>query len=204
MILGVTGCPGSGKSVLAAVMVERGWVLIDADRVGKDVVERDVVMLGELARIFGADILGPEGKLDRRLLARRAFSSPENTRLLNGVVHPALVRNILGMIGIRRDSGENTVVDCALIFEWGIEGSFDRVLCVRAEEDRRRNRLALRDGRSTEDIDRLFSSQLPEREKIMRSDIVLANNGTQSELAAYGFMIAELPHFLRESGSWEK
>jgi dephospho-CoA kinase len=204
MILGVTGCPGSGKSVLAAAMAERGWTLIDADRVGKEVVERDPPMLGELARTFGADILGPEGTLDRRLLARRAFSSPENTRLLNGVVHPVLVRRILGLIELRRTSGENVVVDCALIYEWGIERNFDRVLCVRADEDMRRCRLASRDGRSPEEIDRLFASQFPEREKVLRADIVLANNGTRKELAAYGFMLAGLPYFLRESGSWEK
>ena len=204
MILGVTGCPGSGKSVLAASMAERGWILIDADRAGKDVVERDDVILGELSRIFGADILGPEGKLDRRLLARRAFSSPENTRLLNGVVHPALIRRILGMIDLRREAGENAVVDCALIYEWGIEKNFDRVLCVRADEDIRRSRLTSRDNRSPEEIERLFLSQIPEREKVLRADIVLANNGTWEELAAYGLMLAELPHFLRENGSWKK
>ncbi len=201
MILGLTGCPGSGKSVLASVLVERGWALIDADRVGKDVVERDARTLAELVSIFGTDILDPAGKLDRRLLARRAFSSPENTRLLNGAVHPVLIRTILGMIDLRRESGEDVVVDCALIYEWGIERHFDRVLCVRADEDIRRSRLALRDGRSPDEIGRLFSSQIPEREKVLRADIVLANNGTRMELAAYGLMIAELPHFLRESGA---
>lgn len=204
MILGVTGCPGSGKSILVRVMADHGWILIDADRVGKDVVEQDIVMLGNLARIFGVDIIGSDKKLDRRLLAQRAFSGPEKTRLLNEVVHPVLIQKILEMIDFRRKTGENVVVDCALIYEWGIEKIFDRVVCVRADENLRRNRLVVRDGRSPEEIDRMFSIQLPEKEKAIQADIVLTNNGTREELAAYGLMLGDLPRFLRESEPWKK
>lgn len=204
MILGVTGCPGSGKSILAAVMSERGWKLIDADRVGRDIVERDAGMREDLSRAFGADIIGVEGALNRRLLARRAFSSPENTRRLNSLVHPALTRHILEMIETERKSGGNTVLDCALIYEWEIGKSLDHVLCVRADKDIRRKRLMIRDGRTPEEIDRLFSIQLPEREKVLRADIVVSNNGNTDELAAYGLMLAELPNFLRESVLWKR
>jgi len=192
MILGITGCPGSGKSVLAKAVASRGWVLVDADIVGRDVVEQDKEMLDELARIFGADILGPEGKLDRRLLARRAFSTPEETRKLNGVVHPALMGKIAGIIGKLRSEGRNAVVDCALIYEWNIERLFDRVVCVRADEKLRKRRLMERDGRSEEEIERMFSAQLPESVKVRKADIVFSNNLDIESITSYGFMLGEL------------
>jgi dephospho-CoA kinase len=167
------------------------------------VVEWDIVILGNLARIFGVDIIGSDKKLDRRLLARRAFSSPEKTRLLNEAVHPQLIGRILEMITFHRNTGGNTIVDCALIYEWGIEKNFDRIICVRADEAIRRSRLTVRDNRSPEEIDRLFSVQLPEDEKVLKADIVFANNGSREELTAYGLMIGDMPRFLRESETWE-
>jgi dephospho-CoA kinase len=204
MILGITGCPGSGKSELVRVIAEQGWTLVNADRMGKELVEENTEILAELSRLFGSDIIGPGKILDRRLLARRAFSSPENTGKLNRVVHPALIRKISETIAALRMDKENTVVDCALIFEWKIEDMFDYIVCVRAEEEIRRKRLRERDHRSPEDIDRLFNAQLPEREKTLRSHIVLANNDSLKEIVIYGLMLAELPTFGNEAEEWLK
>jgi dephospho-CoA kinase len=203
MILGVTGCPGSGKSILAGILVEKGWILIDADRIGKEVVEQGTSMLTKLADIFGKDILNSDGKLNRRLLAQRAFSNPENTRLLNGVVHPELIRVIVNTIHQKKSAEVNIIVDCALIFEWGLERNFDRTICIRADEQLRKNRLMVRDGRSPEEIERMFASQLPEKEKVLKADIVLANNGTREELRAYGLMLNELPQLLKNRENYE-
>lgn len=200
MILGITGCPGSGKSVLAKVIASRGWMLIDADLVGREVVEEDEDMLRELARIFGRDILGKDGKLDRRLLARKAFATNENTRKLNRVVHPVLVRRITEKIRDERNAGTHAVVDCALIYEWGIEGLFDLVVCIRADESIRKKRLMERDGRSDEEVERMFSAQLPETVKVQKADIVLTNKDTPENMVIYGLMLADLPRYFREGG----
>ncbi len=202
MILGVTGCPGSGKSVLARVIAGRGWKLVDADILGKELVEGSVAILTELARIFGQDIIGHDGKLDRRLLARRAFASAGSTAMLNHAVHPTLIRKTVETIESLRSAGTNTVVDCALIFEWEIKSRFDRIVCVRADEATRRKRLMERDHRTPEDIDRLFSAQLSENTKVLKSHIALANNGPIEDIAAYGFMLAELPQYENEGKEW--
>ncbi|MDP2982117.1 MAG: dephospho-CoA kinase [Candidatus Latescibacter sp.] len=200
MILGITGCPGSGKSVLAKVIASRGWMLIDADLVGREVVEEDGDMRRELARIFGRDILGKDGKLDRRLLARKAFATHENTLKLNRVVHPVLVRRITEKIRDERNAGTHAVVDCALIYEWGIEGLFDLVVCIRADESLRKKRLMERDGRSDEEVERMFSAQLPEPLKVLKADIVLSNNDKPESMVIYGLMLADLPRYFREGG----
>ena len=198
MILGLTGCPGSGKSLLAGVLGGLGWTVVDADLIGRGVVEDDPGIRADLAREFGDDILDGGGVLDRPLLAGRAFSSRERTDRLNRIVHPALLAALAERIAGLRKSGANAVVDCALVFEWGIEEFFDAVVCVTAGKETRLRRLMERDGRVREDVERLMSAQFPEAEKARRADIVLANKGSIERFRAFGFMIAALPECLEK------
>ncbi len=204
MILGLTGCPGSGKSLVAAILTGRGWALVDADRIGREVVADDPSVMVELAAAFGQDVVGPDGVLDRRLVARRAFSSVEGTERLNRAVHPALINRLAETAWVLRSRGIDGVVDCALIFEWGMEAFFDMVVCVTAHVETRARRLKERDGRTEEEIERLFSAQLPESEKARRADMVFANDGPMERLAAFGYMIAGLPSCMEEGRIWLK
>jgi dephospho-CoA kinase len=204
MILGVTGCPGSGKSDLAKVIASKGWKLIDADLVARVLVEQDRDILEELSMVFGADILGQDFKLNRRLLAQRAFADSESTHKLNNIVHPVLVGRISDLIREGRNTRSHTVIDCALIYEWGIERLFDLVVCVRADESLRKKRLMIRDSRTDEEIKRIFSAQLPEEIKVRKADIVLTNNGYIENLKVYGLMFAELPGLDKEGVFYKK
>jgi dephospho-CoA kinase len=193
MMLGLTGCPGSGKTVVAKVLDGRGWQVIDADLVGKDVIAGDNNVIESLSREFGHDIVKPDGTLDRRLLARRAFATAEETAVLNAIVHPALTAHIRDLIADKRNAGSNTVVDCALIYEWGIDNLLDLVVCVHADPELRMNRIMKRDGRTREEIERLFAAQLTEAVKMSRADLVLANNGTEERLESLALLLDCLP-----------
>ena len=195
MILGITGCPGSGKSMLTDVLVQREWILIDADELGREVVEFNPDVLDELKKSFGSDIINTEGRLDRRLLAARAFAKPEKTKLLNNIVHPRLIRRLKERIENERERNTNSVVDCALIFEWGIEKLFDMVVCVSADESLRKKRLMTRDTRSLPEIEDLFAAQLPECEKMRKADIVIKNNNSVEKLKMFGMLLADLPRY---------
>ena len=199
MIIGITGCPGSGKSILAAVIAEQGWVLIDADNLGREVIENDSSILNELSEAFGKDIMDSDGKLNRHLVAKRAFSNPENNQKLNKIVHPSLINRLKSRITELRTEKTDVVVDCALIFEWGIESLFDVVVCVQAHEHIRKERLAKRNGRSSEDIEDIFSAQLPESEKVKKADIVFANNSSIDIIRVYGLMLSELPRYFDDN-----
>ncbi|MCE5251761.1 dephospho-CoA kinase [bacterium] len=192
MIIGLTGCPGSGKSFLASEFEKHGWIVVDADKIGREIVENDQEILGKLAHVFGSDIIGPDGRLQRRVLAKRAFSGPEQTRKLNQIVHPLLILKIKEHVLALRSSGRDAVVDCALIFEWGIGNIFDKVVCVAADEDIRRKRLIRRDGRTSLEIDDLFAAQLSEEEKIRRADIVVQNNGSDDSLPDFGGILTHI------------
>ena len=195
MIIGLTGCPGSGKSVLAAELVKNGWLLVDADDMGREVVEEDPAVLTGLIDAFGRDIVNSDGVLLRRVLGKRAFADPVKTRKLNDIVHPRLIRSLREKVRSLQHSGNNTVVDCALIFEWEIQSIFDVVICVAADEQLRTERIMLRDGRSAEDVENIFSAQLPEIEKIQKADIVIKNNGSIESLNIYGKLFSCLPDY---------
>ena len=196
MIVGVTGCPGSGKSVAAAAFASCGWRLIDADLLGRTVVEERREVIVALANAFGGDILRADGSLDRRLVATRAFATPETTARLNGIVHPVLIEQLLRDMSHTGDSQPDVVVDCALIFEWGIESRFDLVICVHADPECRIARIMARDGRSREDIERMFAAQLPEDEKCRRADLAIANNGSLERIGALSRFLCRLPGHL--------
>ncbi len=198
MIVGVTGCPGSGKTILAVELSNNGWILVNADDIGREVVEHNKAILDELAGAFGDDILDGEGRLRRRELGRRAFANQEKTRKLNAIVHPPLIRLLKRRVNALRTSGGNVVVDCALIFEWGIEGIFDEVICVAADIHLRMERIMLRDGRSAGEFDDLCAAQFPEIEKIRRAGIVIKNNGPVESLKVYGRLFAHLPDYCEE------
>lgn len=198
MIVGVTGCPGSGKSILAGEFSSNGWILVNADDIGSEIVEHNKAILDELAGAFGDDILDGEGKLRRRELGRRAFADQEKTCKLNVIVHPPLIRLLKRRVDALRTSGGNVVVDCALIFEWGIEGIFDEVICVAADIQLRRERIMLRDGRSAGEVDDLCAAQFTEIEKIRRAGIVIKNNGSIESLKVYGRLFAHLPDYSEE------
>jgi len=196
MVIGVTGCPGSGKSVLAGVIEEHGWILVDADKIGREVVENDPSILGKLANAFGQDIIDDNGNLNRHLVALRAFADPRKNQVLNDIVHPALINRLKSRIDELKEEKVHVVVDCALIFEWGIESLFDVVVCAQAHEHIRKERMMKRDNRSSDEVDGMFSAQLPESEKVNRADIVLTNNGSIDRIKAYGLMLSELPQYL--------
>jgi dephospho-CoA kinase len=158
------------------------------------VVNGSEAILRDLAAAFGPDVIAADGTLNRRIMASRAFATPDGIDRLNRIVHPELIFRIRARIREQRRNCEPTAVDCALIYEWGIEHDFDLVVCVQAETGLRIDRLFRRDGRSRDEIEGLMASQLPQDEKVRRADLVLTNNGTIEQLETLAGLIALLPN----------
>ena len=92
--LGITGRSGCGKSTVTAVFAAHGVPLADADQLSREILLPGSPLLPQLAARFGGDILKPDGTLDRRLLADRAFATPEGKAALDSLTHPEIVRRI--------------------------------------------------------------------------------------------------------------
>lgn len=183
IIVGLTGQTGAGKTTVAEGLQHFGYRVIKADDIARLVTETGSPTLQDLAAVFGKDILRQDGSLDRALLAERAFSSPENTKLLNGITHPEILRLINKKInGAFFDGYEGVILDASQLFESGLNERCTLVLSVVAPESVRLSRIMARDGISKEQALQRMNAQLSEDFFRTHSNYVLENTGTEEDL----------------------
>jgi dephospho-CoA kinase len=158
--IGLTGPIGCGKSTIARWLGERpGIVLVDADRVARDVLEPGEPALDAVAERFGAGLLGPDGVLDRAALGRIVFADPAALRDLEAIVHPAVRPRILAEAAAAdRDGALAVVIEAIKLVEGGLAGECDEVWLVSCDPGIQRGRLAAR-GPSAEDAEQRIAAQ---------------------------------------------
>ena len=190
MLVGITGGIGAGKSMLAEMLAERGARRVDADQIAREVAEiPDVIK--QLQEAFGADILDTVGNLDRRELGRRALKSTQESQRLEDIMRPPLATAIRRRLDQEVAKVGNGIVifDAPLIFEWGIEEYFDRIVVVDAEEERRLARVQRRSGLPEREIRDRMARQMKSQEKIIRADFVIQNNEDLAALEEQAFRL---------------
>ncbi len=179
--IGLTGGIGSGKSTVSALLAARGAVIVDSDRIAREVVERGSPGLAQVVEAFGDGVLAPDGSLDRAALAAVVFSDPEARRRLDGIVHP-LVRARAAELAAAAPPDAVVVHDVPLLVETGQASSYDLVLVVEADPATRVSRLVQR-GLTAGDARARIAAQASDEERRAVADVVLDNSGTQEELA---------------------
>lgn len=180
--IGLTGGIGSGKSTVAALLAERGAVVVDADRLAREVVEPGTPGLTAIAEEFGPGVLTEDGALDRPALASIVFADPAARARLDAIVHPR-VRARAAELAAAAPPGSVVVQDVPLLVETGQAGSFDLVLVVETEPETRVARLVDR-GLSAADARARIASQATDEQRRAVADVVLRNDGPPGELAA--------------------
>lgn len=184
-IIGLTGGIGSGKSTVAQLLVQQGWVLVDADRIARDIVEPGQPALTELADAFGQDILLPNGSLDRGLLASRAFASREKTDVLNSITHPRIQEETQARFEAARQGGADFVVyDMPLLVDKGLHKDMDATIVVDVDVEERVRRLVEYRGLDEGDARRRIAAQIPDDVRRAAADFVIDNNGPREALDA--------------------
>ena len=181
--VGITGRSGCGKSTVTACFAARGVPVADADQISRQVLQPGSPVLAQLAARFGGDILSGEGVLDRRLLADRAFATPEGKAALDAITHPAIVCQIEAARQAALQAGSPLfVIDGAVLVGSVIDGIWDRLIVVTAPYEVSVERIVARDGIRPEMARRRLDAQLPEAALAARADFLLANDGTQEQL----------------------
>lgn len=184
-LIGLTGGIGSGKSTVAQLLEEQGWVLVDADRIARDIVEPGQPALAELAEAFGEDILRADGTLDRGLLASRAFASREKTDLLNSITHPRIHEETQARFDAARRAGEEFVVyDMPLLVDNGLHKDMDATIVVDVDVEERVRRLVEFRGLEEDDARRRIAAQIPDDARRAAADVLIDNNGPREALDA--------------------
>lgn len=179
--IGLTGGIGSGKSTVSALLAARGAVIIDADRIAREVVEAGTPGLARVVEEFGREVLGADGSLDRAALAAVVFADPEARRRLDGIVHPLVRARATELTGAAPPDAV-VVNDVPLLVETGQASSYDLVLVVEADPATRVSRLVQR-GLTAEDARARMAAQASDEQRRAVADVVLDNSGTPEQLA---------------------
>lgn len=205
--VGLTGGLGSGKSTVAAMLRDLGAQVIEADELGRALMEPGQAVYAEIVRVFGPEVVDAEGRLNRVRLAQLAFEG-DRLQELNAIVHPAVIAEQQRWMEavFARDPAAVAVVESALIFEverdarlrgeqdglladW--RNRFDHVIVVTAPDDVKVARYAGRIGgqgprRETaiRDARVRLARQVPDAEKAARADFVIENTGDLDALRA--------------------
>lgn len=170
-IIGLTGPTGSGKSSAALIAKNFNIKVIDCDKVAREAVKKGSDGLNDLVNVFSKSILKADGTLNRRELARRAFSSKENTKLLNKTLLPHISKIIISKI-----KNEAILLDAPTLFESGLDSICDVTIAVLAKKEDRLNRILSRDKISKEDALLRINAGKPDDYYIKKADYILYNN----------------------------
>lgn len=183
LLVGLTGNIGSGKSTVAQMLAERGATIIDADVLARRAVEAGTATLDKMVKRWGAEILAPDGYLDRAALRQIVFADHDQLEELNQIVHPEVERLRLRLVDQARRRGDRIVIcDIPLLFEQHMTGRFDLLVLVDADRAVRLDRLVRERGLRNEEAMDMIVAQMPAELKRARADFVIDNDSSLEAL----------------------
>ncbi|MCR8576101.1 dephospho-CoA kinase [Streptomyces sp. Isolate_219] len=174
--VGLTGGIGAGKSAVSRLLASYGAVIVDADKIAREVVEPGTPGLAAVVEEFGDGVLAPDGTLDRPKLGGIVFSDPEKLKALNAIVHP--------LVGARSaeleaSAGPDAVVvhDVPLLTENGLAPLYDLVVVVDAAPQTQLDRLVRLRGMAEDEAKSRMAAQATREQRLAVADLVIDNDG---------------------------
>lgn len=181
-MIGLTGGIGSGKSTVAAALVRRGALIVDADAIARSVVEPGQPTLAKLVDHFGSSILHDDGSLNRPRLAELAFANEEERKVLDSITHPAIGEEFLRILA-EAPADAVVVHDVPLLVESTRGYDYAGVIVVEAPLSVRLDRLELR-GVPRDDAERRIAQQASDEERRKVATWLVDNRGDLDALEA--------------------
>ena len=171
----ITGNIGSGKSTVEEIIHSKGFRVVDTDKIAHRVLAKS----DTVRKMFAQDDILTDGEIDRKKLGAIVFNDKKKLELLELIIHPQVVSELLKIF-----QGEEDIIFVSVpqLFEAGFEDMFDKIIYVFADEDLRIQRIMERNGFSCEEALKRVSSQIPDSEKTGLCDFVVNNNSDISEL----------------------
>jgi dephospho-CoA kinase len=179
LVVGLTGGIGSGKSLAAQFFAELGALVIDADQLARDAIERGSEGFDELIATFGDSILN-NGLVDRRALGELIFRDADARRKLEGIIHP-IVRQEFEAAVASLEKNQILIYEIPLLFETKAMERFDYIVTVESDLQLRKERL-LKKGLRNSEIESRIAAQASREERVSIADQVFENNGSEDEL----------------------
>lgn len=173
MIIGITGSIACGKSTVSNYLKSKGYIVIDADRIGHEALDDDYVK-EKLIVAFGNEIL-EDNKINRQKLGELVFGNSSNLNVLNSIIHPEIRKKILEKIDKNNDK-ELIFIDVALLFEAKFDDLVDKIIVVYVDENTQLTRLMKRNSISKKEALSRIVSQMSPIEKAKLGDYMVNNN----------------------------
>jgi dephospho-CoA kinase len=172
---GLTGGAGTGKSTVARLLEELGARVIDADRIGHELLLPSSSVYAEVVRHFGKGILDSSGQIQRRKLGEIVFADRAQLAALNTLLHPEIIREVelLAARYSAKERGAVIVVDAALLLEAGIGGHFTKLIVTWCRPDQQLERLMAKLGLARLEAERRIAAQMSADDKRRRADFVI-------------------------------
>ncbi len=183
IVVGLTGGIASGKSTVSQIFDRAGAVVIDADRIARQVVEPGNPAWNEIRAQFGRQVCKPDGTLDRERLGDMVFHQNHLRRQLEAIIHPRVrsqMDETLGKLALSRPDSV-VVLDVPLLLETGMDKGLDEVIVVYAPAAVQYRRLMLRNGFSADQAQARIDAQMPMTQKRSRATLVIDNSGDLAE-----------------------
>ena len=184
MIIGLTGTIGSGKSTVSARLAKLGALVLDADTISREAVKKGADGLNKIAEVFGKEVIDANGELDRKALAGIVFSDESKRLILNGIIHPQVLKALKERTHGEKDLNPDRMIvwDVPLLIEVGWVEYVDSVWLVTAPEQTRINRIMARDGCTIKQAQSRICAQMSEVEKARFSNEIIDNGGSLEQL----------------------
>ena len=173
MIIGITGSIACGKSTVSNYLKSKGYIVIDADKIGHEALDDDYVK-EKLVLAFGNEIL-EDNKINRQKLGELVFGNSSNLNVLNSIIHPEIRKKILEKIDKNNDK-ELIFIDVALLFEAKFDDLVDKIIVVYVDKNTQLTRLMKRNSISEKEALSRIVSQMSPLEKAKLGDYTINNN----------------------------
>jgi len=182
MIIGLTGGIAAGKSTVARILASLGAYIINADKIGHNILEKNKNAYNDVIDEFGEIIAKNNGKIDRKKLGEIVFSDKDKLKKLENITHPYIIEEIKYETKEKIKDYHHLVLDVPLLFETGLENIVDITWVVVCSYEKQIERIAKRDGLSREEAKKRIASQMETSQKVKLADFVIYNNGNKKEL----------------------
>ena len=183
-VIGLTGGIGAGKSTVSTFLRDNDYYILDADQISHAITAKGSPVLKQIAETFGPEMILEDGNLDRRKMATVVFSDKEKKLQLEDLTTKRVV-NIIGQkVEELRGEGNYDIIfiDAPLLFEAGVDTMTDLVWMVTADDETRIARVMERDHTTREAVLHRMANQMPNEEKIRKSQEIIDNSHGKEEL----------------------
>ncbi len=175
ILVGVTGGIGSGKSYLCNILREAGFPVFDTDTAARNEMLENTELRTRLQKLVSPDVFKADGSLNKPVIRKFLHASPENAARFDAEVHPCVRKS--WRCWAEKQASRIVFMECALLYEAEFDNEVAYTVLVTAPEDLRVERVMKRDGISAQTVRKWISMQLDEKQKMLRADYIIYNNG---------------------------